>query len=134
MSRSDRGSRCAGFTLLEVLVALLVLALALVALTRTAAQQTAAFGALRDRSLAGWVAANALTELRLEPGFPAIGRREGQAEMGTRAWRYAITISDTPANGIRRVRVEVFEPDQRSLDDTSVLVSMHGFVGNSVSP
>lgn len=134
MLRSDQFKHGAGFTLLEVLVALLVLALALVALTRTAALQTANFAALRDRSLAGWVAANALTELRLEPGFPATGRREGQADMGARSWRYAITISNTPANGIRRVHVDVFAPNVKASDERASLVSIDGFVGNSLQP
>ena len=40
-----------GFTLLEVLVALLVLALALLALSRTAANQVDAFGAMRERTI-----------------------------------------------------------------------------------
>jgi prepilin-type N-terminal cleavage/methylation domain-containing protein len=48
--------RAHGFTLLEVLIGLVVLSLALLALTRTAALQVDALGQLRDRTMAGWLA------------------------------------------------------------------------------
>ena len=54
-----------GFTLLEVLIALVVVALALLALTRTAGGQISRFDGLRERTLAGWVAANVLSETRI---------------------------------------------------------------------
>lgn len=120
-----------GFTLLEVLIALVVLALALVALTRTAAQQTAQFSALRDRTVAGWVAANALAELRLEPGMPAAGEHEGTMEMAKRRWQYRITVRDTAARGIRRIHVEVFDPAGRP--DAGPLVSLDGFAGAALA-
>ena len=57
--------RAYGFTLVEVLVALAVVAIALLALTRAAGVQVATFDALRERTLAGWVAANVVAETRL---------------------------------------------------------------------
>jgi len=65
--------RSCGFTLLEVLIALLVLALALLALMRTAAVQVDNFAALRERTLAGWLAQDLLTETRLGNPFPPVG-------------------------------------------------------------
>jgi general secretion pathway protein I len=129
-----RADRHAGFTLLEVLVALLVLALALVALTHTAAGETDAFAAIRQRTLAGWLAANVLTETRLQPGLPATGTQDGRSEFAGRQWRYRIDVKDTPAPGIRRLHVAVFDPVDADHPDAAPLVTMDGFASNGLTP
>lgn len=104
-------SRARGFTLVEVLVALAVVAIALLALTRAAGVQVAAFDALRERTLAGWVAANVVTETRLAnaPGvLPPTGASDGRVEFGGRAWRWERDVKNTPDAAIRRVDVRVF--------------------------
>ena len=67
MSAGIRQRRDAGFTLIEVLIALVVVAVALLALSRAASVQTSNFDALRERTLAGWVAANVLADARIAP-------------------------------------------------------------------
>ncbi|MEO8010949.1 MAG: type II secretion system minor pseudopilin GspI [Dokdonella sp.] len=100
--------RIRGFTLLEVLIALVVVALALLALTRTAGGQVAAFDALRERTLAGWVAANVLTETRIATPLPPSGRREGRERFAERDWRWTIDVQNTENERIRRIDVAVF--------------------------
>jgi general secretion pathway protein I len=97
-----------GFTLLEVLIALAVVALAMLGLTRTAAVETQDFETLRVRALAGYVAANVLAEVRVTGALPATGRSDGHVELGARAWRWTRDISGTPNEQIRRVDVQVF--------------------------
>lgn len=100
-----------GFTLVEVLVALAVVAIALLALTRAAGVQVAAFDGLRERTLAGWVAANVVTETRLAnaPGaLPPTGSSDGRTEFGGRAWRWQREVKNTPDPAIRRIDVRVF--------------------------
>jgi general secretion pathway protein I len=99
--------RARGFTLIEVLVALAVVALALLALTRAASVQVQDFDALRERTLAGWVAANVLAETRLGP-FPGVGRSDGRVQFAGRAWRWQREVQATPQAQIRRVDVRVF--------------------------
>lgn len=132
ISITERRRHAAGFTLLEVLVALVVLALALVALTRTAANETQTYDAVRERAVAGWVAANALTEARLEPGLPAVGRRSGTTQMASRAWRYTLDVSSTPSSGIRRLHLAVFAPADADQPDATPLLVMDGFVGRQL--
>lgn len=103
-----------GFTLLEVLVALLVLALVMVALVRTAGLQAQALSHHRDSSLAMWVAANVATELRLE-GAPPVGRRQGEMQMGPERWRWVADTSETDAERLRRIEISVYPAGEGGL-------------------
>ncbi|MGH8042686.1 MAG: type II secretion system minor pseudopilin GspI [Rudaea sp.] len=123
-------SKHRGFTLLEVLVALLVLALALLALSRTAASQVDVFGALRERTVAGWLAADVLAQTRLATPFPATGTSDGRRRFGGREWRYDIVVQATPVASIRRIDVHVYAPD----DPKSPLATLTGFGGQDLLP
>ncbi len=95
-----------GFSLLEVLVALAVLALVMAALVRTAGQEARALAQAREHSLAQWLAADLIAEARLEPALPASGLRQGRTRLDGRDWRWTMTIGTTEA-GIRRLDVVV---------------------------
>jgi general secretion pathway protein I len=114
-----------GFTLLEVLVALLLLSLALVAVVRTASLEARALGQVQEATLAQWVASNAIAELRLRGGEPALGESVGEAEMGGRRWRWRMQVVATDDNRIRRVDVDVMREDAAAADPVAVL---SGFV------
>jgi len=119
-----------GFTLLEVLVALVVLALALVALSRTTSQSVLAFEELRTRTLASWVAANVLTEIRLQESFPAPEKREGKIKFAARDWRWELVIQATEEPAIRRLDVRVFTASEPS----TVITQLTGFSGSDLQP
>jgi general secretion pathway protein I len=96
-----------GFTLLEVLVALVIVAVALAALARAGSQALNAQAALEERTLALWVADNVLAEIRLE-GVSVPGRRQGQRRMGERDWAWQALIQPAPGDELMRVDVAVF--------------------------
>ena len=125
--RAERGR---GFTLIEVLVALLVLALALLALTRTAATQVQNFGDLRERTLAGWLAEDVLAETRLTTHFPATGRSDGSRRFAGREWRWELEVQPTDVISIRRLDVRVFAANDRS----AALAEINGFASDDVQP
>lgn len=104
-------SRLRGFTLLEVLIALVVVSLALIALTRTAGGQVNSFDALRERTLAGWVAANVLAETRIATPMPAVGNRDGRSRFADRDWRWKLEVKATDDPDMRRLDVLVFLAD-----------------------
>ena len=118
-----------GFTLIEVLIALAVVALALLALTRTAAIEVGDFDALRERTLAGWVAANVLAEARLSGALPPTGTSDGRVELGGRAWRWTRDVSATPDPEIRRLDIRVFAGEAKDS-----VASLSGFAGATLSP
>jgi len=118
-----------GFTLIEVLIALAVVALALLGLTRTAAIEVSDFDALRERTLAGWVAANVLAEARVAGALPSTGTSDGRVELGGRAWRWTRDVSATPDAGIRRVDIRVFAGDAKDS-----VASLSGFATAMLNP
>ncbi len=118
-----------GFTLLEVLIALVVVALALLALTRTAGGQISRFDGLRERTLAGWVAANVLSETRIATPLPPIGKRDGRSRLGNRDWRWSLEVKATDDPDMRRLDVVVF-----ALDSSEPSASLTGFGSLQPSP
>ena len=106
--------RCRGFTLLEVLVALVVVAVALAALARAGSQALDTQVALEERTLALWVADNVLAELRLESSILA-GRRQGQRRMGQRDWSWQALIQPAPGEELMRVDVAVYRDSTREI-------------------
>lgn len=98
-----------GFTLIEVLVALAVLAVALAAALRVGETGAGAFTAVRLRLLADWVAADVLAELRARRQWPAVGVTEGRAQQAGIALRWRQTVTETANPQFRRVAVSVWE-------------------------
>jgi len=115
--------RAGGFTLVEILVALAVLAIALTAAARSLGAAIDTTAALRDRTLARWVAEDKLAELELRGEWPALDVKEGDADMGRRAFHWRQETGVTPAARMRRVEVSVF---LKGADST--LAKMTGFV------
>ncbi|NOY61990.1 MAG: type II secretion system minor pseudopilin GspI [Gammaproteobacteria bacterium] len=96
-----------GFTLLEVVIALAILALALSAIISGSGSNTANAAHLRDRTLSHWVAMNKLTEMQVSGKWPNIGISNGESEMAGREWHWTVTITGTPYDYFRRIDVEV---------------------------
>jgi len=114
-----------GFTLVEVLVAVAILAIGLAALFGQISQSVFTAGYLRDSTLAQWVAVARITELRLENRFPDIDETDGEIDMASQSWRYTLIISETLWPDLRRIDVSV------SFADTpdSMISKATGFVG-----
>jgi len=115
-----------GFTLIEVVIALAIVSLALLALVRTAGLGARAVEHEREATLAHFVAANVLAEARLSEAFPPLGRREGRAAMGPRDYRWELVVQGTQEPAIRRLDVRVFAD---AAGEPAPLASMSGFAG-----
>lgn len=118
--------RRSGFTLVEVLVALAIISIALLAALRVAGGGTNSVGELRGRLLAGWVAENRLAESRALGDWPALGIQRGrQRQAGVEfAWRQEVIA--TPNASFRRVDIRVFTGPE----EAHALARLTGFVVN----
>jgi general secretion pathway protein I len=96
-----------GFTLIEVLVALAILAIALAAASRASAMMANSSVELRQRLLASWVAQNRLAELQARRAWPDAGTREGEVEQAGLKLTWHETVSATPNRAFRRVEIRV---------------------------
>jgi general secretion pathway protein I len=127
---NNRQPSAKGFTLIEVLVGVLVLALALMALTRTAAIQVQSFGDLRERTLAGWLAADVLAETRLANPFPPTGKSDGQRKFAGRDWHWQLNVEATDVATMRRLNVYVYT----SAESKVPVAALVGFGGTDLVP
>lgn len=95
--------RPAGFTLVEVLVALAIVAFGLSALFAATTQTVQASAYLREKTLAQWIALNRITEARLEGKPPADENMSGEIEYAGQTWRWELETIKTPVAGIVRL-------------------------------
>ena len=97
----------AGFTLLEVLVALVVMAVALGAGVRALGQAADVSAALAQRTLARWVAEDHMALLQARKELPDVGTRVGKVQQGEVAFAWTETSEDPPQSPFRRIVVQV---------------------------
>jgi general secretion pathway protein I len=116
--------RAVGFTLIEILVAVAILAVALAATTRAASLATDGTLETRHRLLATWAAQNRVAELRARRIFPAVASARLNTEQGGLALVIDETVNETPNPTIRRVDLAVGD----ARDPSRVLTRLTAYV------
>lgn len=117
-------ARAAGFTLIEILVAVAILAVALAATTRAASLATDGALQTRQRLLATWAAQNRVAEIRARGIFPPAATTRLEAQQAGLALVLDETVADTPNPTIRRVELAVAE----ARDPSRVLARLTAYV------
>jgi general secretion pathway protein I len=117
--------KAGGFTLLEVLVALVIVALGLMAAFGQVNQSLTAASRLRDMTLAHWIAVDQVTQMRRLGQFPAIGSKSGEIEMARTRWVYRAKVTKTDFEDLRQVDVTVAFSDRPD----NVVASVTGIIG-----
>ena len=105
---------CSGFTLIEVLVALAIIALSLGALITSSGSQASQAGYLKQKTIAHWVAMNEITELQVTKTFPDTGKTDGRTEMADHEWYWTRVVKKTEDENSRQVEFEVFSDKKRN--------------------
>lgn len=118
-----------GFTLLEVMVALVVVSIGLLAVFNGVSQMAHSTGKMRDRALADWIAMNQITEIRLAGEFPEVGEFNDTVEFAGGEWRWSARVSETGVENLRRIDLSVARDERR--DDVVTVVT--GFVSRGVA-
>jgi len=120
-----------GFTLVEVLVALMVVAMGLAALMVAVSGTARTSGYLRDKTLAQWIALNRLTEVRLNMNKFGQNTDTGELVFAGRTWHYDTRYFDTSIASMKRVVVRVYEGNAKAKGNP--LSESTGFLGQSLS-
>ncbi len=100
----------AGFTLVEVLVALTIVSVALMASLRAIGSLAQGAADLRARTFAQWSAENRLSQIRVQAEWPAVGRNRYDCSQGGVALECREDVFATPNASFRRVEMSVHEP------------------------
>ncbi len=112
--RSIGRTRAHGFTLIEVLIALVVVSLVLAASMRAGGTMIVTQDTLRRATLAGWSAENALADVRLPRTYPALGLSEAPCPQLDVGLVCVVDVRTTPNPAMRRVDVRVFDATDRT--------------------
>ena len=118
-----------GFTLIEVLVALVIATLALGGVLAAVSQMADSGLTMRERTYASWIGQNKITELRLANVIPEVSESNGEVEFGGQEWVWTANISETGVENLFRVDVDVARPGTDAVIRTIV-----GFIGEPSVP
>lgn len=99
--------RLQGFTLLEVLIAMVIFGTTVTFLLRNINDQQSAHTEIGIRTIAHWVAMNQMVETRIKKTWPKLGVTRGDVEMRNHQWFWLQTVSKTTEKELRQVEIEV---------------------------
>jgi general secretion pathway protein I len=128
--------RCGGFTLIEVLVALAIVALGMAAVLEALSSSANTVLYLRDKMLAQWVGLNQVATVRLglQPGqIPAVGNTTGDLDYAGRSWHWRQEVTALQINGIVRIDVKVRPAEVKAGDDNGWFATVSGVAGDALA-
>ncbi|HNP65782.1 MAG TPA: type II secretion system minor pseudopilin GspI [Woeseiaceae bacterium] len=127
--------RRSGFTLIEVMVALVIVSLSLIAVTASMNQMIDAAETMRNRTYASWIAQNRIAELRLAFATPDVGTSSGEVEYANTDWSWRAVVSETGVEDLYRIDVSVsFAGSDDSIRTVTGFVGPPGVPGAANTP
>jgi general secretion pathway protein I len=101
-----------GFTLIELVVALAVLAIGMTAVLHATSQAGYAGAFLKQKTVAHWVASNQAAELSINKEWPDPGVITGTETMAEQTWRWEAEVQSTAVPELRLVTIRVSLGDE----------------------
>jgi len=110
-----------GFTLIEVMVALTIIAISLGALLSSSGSQASSVAYLKQKTLAHWVAVNELTQIRIAKEFPDVGDKKGSTSMANHDWYWVRTTKKTEDKDALEVTFTLYADKEYQHNLTSLI-------------
>lgn len=124
--------RAAGLTLIEVLIALAIVAIALTAVIKTVSQNIRSTAYLQDKTIAMWVGELTLNEAKLNLLSPSMMDNTTHiTNMLERDWYWRAVQEDTPNKQIRKITVRVFAQDSGEVEEAGALIELQTFIARA---
>lgn len=101
-----------GFTLIEIIISLVVISVALGAVIATTGNSIKHGTHIKEKTIALWVAQNAIAEISIEKKWPSKGIKSDNAMMAGKNWFIKSDIKQTPNENIRRMDLSVFSDEK----------------------
>jgi general secretion pathway protein I len=121
--------RSRAFTLVEVMVALAIIAISLIAVAAKMGRMIDTSNAMRERTYASWIAQNKIAEMRLANQIPEVTSTSGEIDYANSTWRWRAVVSESGIENLYRVEVYVFD----ETGDIQIR-KVNGFIGEPVIP
>lgn len=124
-----------GFTLIEVLVALVIVAVGMSVLMGALSSSARTVIYMQDKTFAEWVALNQVTTVRLalqQGQIPPVGTTNGDIDLANRSWHWRQDVVASQVPGINRIDVKVRPKEVKGGDDDNWYVTVSGLAGNAM--
>jgi general secretion pathway protein I len=105
LNRRDKWNK--GFTLIEMLVALAVVAIALSALSSNYISYFDTTSRLKENTLARWIAENRLVQAQIETPWPVLGTKQGSLKYAGSEWQWEQVVRPSPDRDFRQIKIQV---------------------------
>ena len=127
-------STAKGFTLIEVLVALAIVAIGMAAVLESLTSSANTTVYLQDKTFAGWVALNRIETVRLSDSIPQAGTSNDNISFAGQSWEWQQKVTNTQIPGMVQIEVDVKPADSTAGDDKGWYASATGFMGSAIAP
>jgi general secretion pathway protein I len=130
----SRPRRASGFTLVEVLVALVIVAVGMSALLAALGAAADNTNYLRDKTFAQWIALNRVAEQRLQGRMPSRGKTSGETEFAGNRWQWEQEVTELDVPGVLRMDVKVRLANAGGSQNKNWVGNALGVMSDSIGP
>jgi general secretion pathway protein I len=129
-----KATRSRGFTLIEVLVALAIVAIGMAAVLESLTSSANTTLYLQDKTFATWVALNRIETVRLSDSIPEAGTSNDDINYAGRSWEWQQKVTATQIPGMVQIEVDVKPADSTAGDDRGWYATATGFKSSAIAP